>query len=48
MKLVRHSGSWGAAGEEWVWVTRCFGLGAADASIVFSFQLSAVSQSAVR
>ena len=26
--------SWGAAGEEWVWVTRGFGLGSADTSIV--------------
>ena len=30
----RHSGSWRAAREERVWVTRCFGLGAADALIV--------------
>ena len=27
-------GSWGAAGEERVWVARCFGLGAAEALIV--------------
>ena len=36
MKQGDQSGSCGAAREERVWVTRCFGLGAADASIVVS------------
>ena len=34
----RSGGSWGAAGEERVWVAIGFGLGAAAASIVVSNQ----------